>query len=190
MAGTVAENPPSNRVLEALEETGVEGGGFVEAEVGVRAGGGGVRVLRGGLDLLEEPVGDAKVIVVVRIERRAEPMQEAHRAKGGRSRSCGAGLPQGGLEGAEKDVEDGARGPGPVVEEGPLRRLGRERTNWRTGTWGKTWSTRWAAVSAMRRAPQEGQHPRPRHENATRNSYPQREQGARANPWAKIPHLR
>ena len=41
------------------------------------------------------------------------------------------------------------------------RRLGTERTNWRTGTWGKTWSTRWAAVSAMRLALQEGQAPRP-----------------------------
>jgi len=66
VAGTVAENPPSDRVLEALEETGGEGGGFVEAEVGVRVGGGGVRVLRAGLDLLdllEEPVGPDNVEV-------------------------------------------------------------------------------------------------------------------------------
>jgi hypothetical protein len=53
VAGHVAEDPPSDRVLEALEETGGEGGGFVEAKVGVRAGGGGVRALRGGLDLLD-----------------------------------------------------------------------------------------------------------------------------------------
>jgi hypothetical protein len=63
VAGHVAENPPSDRVLEALQELGGEGGGFVEAKVGVRAGGGGVCVLRGGLNLLEEPVHDAKVIV-------------------------------------------------------------------------------------------------------------------------------
>ena len=47
-----------------------------------------------------------------------DPVEEAHRAKGGRSRSRGAGLPHGGLEGPQEDVEDGAGGPGPVVEEG------------------------------------------------------------------------
>ena len=51
-----------------------------------------------------------------------------------------------------------------------LRRLGTERTNWRTGTWGKTWSTMWAAVSAMWRAEHEGQDPRRRQENPTKNS--------------------
>ena len=40
-------------------------------------------------------------------------------------------------------------------------RLGNYKTHWRTGTWGKTWSTRWAAVSTIRRALQEGQMPRP-----------------------------
>ena len=29
-------------------------------------------------------------------------------------------------------------------------------THWRTGTWGMTWSTRCAAVCAMRRAPHDG----------------------------------
>ncbi len=85
---------PKNRVEAALEEAVVEGGGFVEAELGVRAGGGGVRVLRGGLDLLEEPVHDAKVIVVVRIEPKRWRKLTAPK-------------------------EDGARGQGPVVEEGP-----------------------------------------------------------------------
>ena len=32
-------------------------------------------------------------------------------------------------------------------------------THWRTGTWGMTCSTKWAAVSAIRRAPQAGQNP-------------------------------
>jgi|JI10StandDraft_1071094.scaffolds.fasta_scaffold32372_1 hypothetical protein len=34
--------------------------------------------------------------------------------------------------------------------------MGSDRTHWRTGTWGMTWSTRCAAVCAMRRAPQDG----------------------------------
>ena len=32
--------------------------------------------------------------------------------------------------------------------------MGRESIHWRTGTWEMTWSTRWAAVCAMRRAPE------------------------------------
>jgi len=54
----------------------------------------------------------------MRIEARAEAMQEADRAHGGRCRSGGAGLPEGGLEGPEEDVKDGAGGPGSVMEEG------------------------------------------------------------------------
>lgn len=38
--------------------------------------------------------------------------------------------------------------------------MGRESTLWRTSTWGMTWSTRCAAVCALRWAPQEGQNPR------------------------------
>ena len=38
---------------------------------------------------------------------------------------------------------------------------------WRTGTSGNTRSTRWAAVSAMRLLPQDGQKPRRLQENAT-----------------------
>jgi len=33
------------------------------------------------------------------------------------------------------------------------------RTHWRSGTRGMTWSSRWAAVWAMRLAPQDGQKP-------------------------------
>jgi len=49
---------------------------------------------------------------------------------------------------------------------------------------------RWAAISAMRRVLQDGQTPRPLHENAIRKSWPQSPQRARAKPWAKMPHSR
>jgi len=59
------------------------------------------------------------VEVVVRNEARAEAVQEADRAHGGGSWSRGAGLPEGGLEGPDQEVEDGGSGLGPEVEEGP-----------------------------------------------------------------------
>jgi len=77
----------------------------------------------------------------MRIETGAEAVQETDRARRGRGRGRGAGLPQGGPEGPEEDVKDGAGGPGPVVDKGP-KTFGTERTNWRTGTWGMTWSIR------------------------------------------------
>ena len=51
-----------------------------------------------------------------------------------------------------------------------------------------TQSTRWAAVSAMRRAPQEGQKPRRLHEKATSFSWPHSLQRRRRNPCARMPH--
>jgi hypothetical protein len=56
VAGNVAEHSPADRVLEALEELGGEGGGFVEAEVGFRMGWVRIPVT---LDPLEEPVDHA-----------------------------------------------------------------------------------------------------------------------------------
>ena len=38
--------------------------------------------------------------------------------------------------------------------------FGNNNTHWRTGNFGMTWSARWAAASAMRRVPHEGQMPR------------------------------
>jgi hypothetical protein len=70
------------------------------------------------LDLLEEPVHDAEMKMEVGIEAGAETMEEADRPERGVRWCGGAGLPEGGLEGAEEDVEDGAGGPGPVMEEG------------------------------------------------------------------------
>jgi hypothetical protein len=81
MAGKVAEDSPSDGVLEALREFGGEGCGLMEAEAGFWIGGRTqIRITR---DLLEEPVHDAKVAVVVRIEARAEAMQEADGPEGG-----------------------------------------------------------------------------------------------------------
>jgi hypothetical protein len=116
VAGKVAEDSLSDGVLEALQESVGEGGGFVEAEAGLWIG----RILTGViLDSLEQTVHDAQVEMVVRVQRRAEAMQEADRAHGSGSWSRWAGLPQGGTEGPEQDVENGAGGPGPVVEVRP-----------------------------------------------------------------------
>ena len=69
-------------------------------------------------------------------------------------------------------------------------RCGTLKTHWRTGTSGKTWSTRCAARSAMRRPPQLGQKPRPLHENATSRSVRQSPHRNRAKPPARNPHRR
>jgi len=55
---------------------------------------------------------------------------------------------------------------------------------------GITQSTRWAAVSAMRRAPQEGQKPRRLHEKATSFLWPHSLQRSRRNPCARMVHLK
>jgi hypothetical protein len=52
-------------------------------------------------------------------------------------------------------------------------RFGTEITHCRTGTGGMTWSTRCAAVCAIRRPLQEGQTPRPLHEKATTKPWPE-----------------
>jgi hypothetical protein len=70
------------------------------------------------------------------------------------------------------------------------RGIGNESTHWRTGTRGMTQSTRCAAASAMRRAPQEGQNPRRLQEKATSFSCAQLAQRRRRNPWARMPHSR
>jgi hypothetical protein len=60
----------------------------------------------------------------------------------------------------------------------------------RTGCSGKTRSTRCAAVSALRRAPQAGHSPRTLQEKGIESSSPQCSQRARAKPWARMPHSR
>ncbi len=62
VAGHMAENPLSHRVLEAFQEFVGESGGFVEVEAGFWIG----RILnRVTLDLLEEPIDHAHVIMGV-----------------------------------------------------------------------------------------------------------------------------
>jgi hypothetical protein len=112
----VAQDPFSDCVLEVLQELGGESGGFVEAEVGFWMGGTRIRVI---VDPLKESVHYAQMEMVVRIEAGAEAMKKTDRAHSRGLRSDGTGLPERGLEGSEQDVEDGAGGPGPVVEVGP-----------------------------------------------------------------------
>ena len=112
----MSEDPFADGKLEALQELVGEGGGFVEAEAGLRMR----RILsRVTLNLLEETVHDAEMIVEVRVQRRAEAVEKADGPEGGRGRSRWAGLPEGSPEGPEQDMKDGAGGPGSVVEEGP-----------------------------------------------------------------------
>jgi hypothetical protein len=69
-------------------------------------------------------------------------------------------------------------------------RFGTEITHCRTGTGGMTWSTRCAAVCAIRRPLQEGQTPRPLHEKATTKPCPHDVQRARPNPKQRMPQVR
>jgi hypothetical protein len=116
VATEMPQDPGADRVLETLQEFGGEGGGFVEAEAGCRAGRDLIRLL---LDLLEEPIHDADVVMEVGIEGGAEAMEEADGSEGGCSWSGGTGLPESGLEGPKENVKDDAGGSGPVMEEGP-----------------------------------------------------------------------
>jgi hypothetical protein len=111
----VPQDPFTDGMLEALQELKGEGCGFVEAEAGVRVGRARIRVI---LRPLEEPVDDAQVGMEMRVQGRAEAMEEAHGTGGGAEWSGGTGLPQGGPEGSEQDMEDGRGGTGSVVEEG------------------------------------------------------------------------
>jgi len=106
----------SNGVLEALQQLVVEGGGIVETEAAFRMR----RILsRVTFGLLEEPVHDAQVVVVVRTEGGAEAMEEAHGPERGAGLGAGTGRPQSGPESPEQDMEDGASGAGTAMEEGP-----------------------------------------------------------------------
>jgi len=69
-------------------------------------------------------------------------------------------------------------------------RLGTDSTHWRIGTTGTTLFLRWAVTSAMRRFVHDGQTHRPLQLKATSRSCRQSVQRARANPKARIPHVR
>jgi hypothetical protein len=55
---------------------------------------------------------------------------------------------------------------------------------------GRAWSTRCAAICAMRHASHERQTPRLLQVKATKQSVPQASHQARAKPWAKMQHSR
>jgi hypothetical protein len=78
----------------------------------------------------------------------------------------------------------------PGLQQSQRTPCGTDNTHCRAGARGKMRSTRWAAVSAMRRPPQDGQKPRFLHENATTLAWPQRSQCTRMNPCSRIPHSR
>jgi hypothetical protein len=67
---------------------------------------------------------------------------------------------------------------------------GSDSTHWRSGGSGSTSSASSAAVSAMRRAPQEGQNPRFLQLNATSFSAWHRSQRTRRKPSSSRPHFR
>ena len=76
----MSQDPGTDGMLEALQKLLGKAGGLVEAKVGFRIGCILNRVI---LNFLEEPIDHAHVIVKVRVQRRAEAMQEADRADGG-----------------------------------------------------------------------------------------------------------
>ena len=102
-------------MLKAFQELVGERGGFVEAKVGFWIGRSLIRVT---LNLLEEPIGHANVVVKVGVWRRAEAMEKTDRAHGSGGGGGGTGLFQRGLEGPEEDVEDGIGRSGAVMEKG------------------------------------------------------------------------
>jgi len=117
LAPNVAKDPLSDRMLEALQELGSEGRGFVEAEAaGWVNWVGGTRFR---IDPLKESIDDGQVKVKVWIEAGAEAMQETHDRHRGRGRRRGTSLSQGGLKGPEQDVQHGGGSLRAVVKEGP-----------------------------------------------------------------------
>jgi hypothetical protein len=116
VAASVPQHPLSDRVLEASQELGGEAGGLVKTEAEFWMG----RILnRVPLDLLEEPIDHAHVVMEMGIEAGAEAVQEADCAHSGGSWGGGTGFPESGLEGPKENVEDGAGRAGPVMKEGP-----------------------------------------------------------------------
>jgi hypothetical protein len=171
-----AEHAALQRALEAEDVVGSEMGRLVEGDAAVVA-------------LGEDAVEDDDVEVEVGIEGGAEAVQEGD----------GAELGVAGADGlARRSVVRMARSRtrstsparrGSWGRKGRIR-FGREKTHWRTGSGGRTWSVRWAATSTMRRALQEGQTPRPLQEKATRRSAAHASQRMRAKPWARMPQRR
>jgi hypothetical protein len=77
-----------------------------------------------------------------------------------------------------------------VAELHPQQASRRRGTHWRTGSLGKTWSTRYVAVSAIRQSLHDGHTALARHENAMMKSRPQCGRLARPKPQMKNLYLR
>jgi hypothetical protein len=80
VATEMSQDPGTDGMLEALQKLLGKAGGFVGAEVGCGTGRVLIRLL---LDFLEKAINHAQVVVEVRVQRRAEPMQETDSPKGG-----------------------------------------------------------------------------------------------------------
>ena len=68
--------------------------------------------------------------------------------------------------------------------------IGSDSTHCSTGTCGMTWSTRWAAVCDIRRAPHERQNPRRLQLKANSLPWPHSPQRSLKKLWARMPHSR
>jgi hypothetical protein len=80
VGGKAAEHPPPDRVLEACQEPGGEGCGFVEAKTGFWVDWMGARIK---LDVLEKPVHGEQVEMEVGVETGAEAVEKAGGSEGG-----------------------------------------------------------------------------------------------------------
>ena len=87
-----------------------------------------------------EPYAEMEVIVPV--EGGAEPVQETHGPQGGPGWSGRQASLRVDWRARRRMWRTALAVRGLWWRKG-LRRLGTESTHWRTGTWGKTWSTRW-----------------------------------------------
>jgi hypothetical protein len=137
--------------------------------------------------LLVDPVQYERVEVQVRVQRRAERLLERHRptAAVGEARGVAVVREHRGQERGEYLAAQLA-----VPREPEPQRHGKRKDPLRTGTPGKTLSTRCAAPWFMRRPVQLGQNPRCLHENATARAVPQPSQRSSANPCSGMPHTR
>ncbi len=126
VAVAMPQDPGADRVLEALQDLGGEGRGFVKTEVG---GGIGWVLSRVTLNLFEKSIDHAQMIMEVWIEGGAEAMQKADGPERGVGWCGGTGLPQGGLESPQQDVEEGPQPLGDGEHELAHRHVGNDVIN-------------------------------------------------------------
>ncbi len=139
------------------------------------------RRLQGHTSAHSNAIEDELMRLAHQVQGRPESLEERHRP--GQSLADAEEQPRTTplvLEcGTQKTAQDLGREP--RVSSAPIaERIGqREDPHCRVGTSGSIRSTRWAAVSAMRRPPRDGQKPRPLLAKATSRSWPQNAQWTR-----------